>query len=191
MRRTRHLSTLATCALALALQAQTALSAVPLSQQGRIGPYVLTDSDTSPGIACTYDAGGPGDMGNDIDLVEARSPRVFARDRSGRRDRQTVGVRILFERSVNEGGSGGWVTAKATKVVKKAAYDDQPARFSRKSWLVPFEEDYQYRVSVVMRWYKPGTTSVVQGSTKLRYVRYQVLQGGPQWVEQDRCLPEP
>jgi hypothetical protein len=56
---------------------------------------------------------------------------------------------------------------------------------------VPFDEGYQYRVLAVIRWYKPGTTSVVQGSTKLRYVYYRVAQGGPQGVEQDRCLPEP
>ena len=37
----------------------------------------------------------------------------------------------------------------------------------------------------------PWASWVVQGSTKLRYVYYQVVHGGPQGVEQDRCLPEP
>ena len=38
----------------------------------------------TPGVRCVYDAGGPGDQGNDIDILEARGPRVFARDRSER-----------------------------------------------------------------------------------------------------------
>lgn len=191
MRRDRLLSSLAISCLVLALTSQLVAGAVPIGKQGKIGPYVVTDGVAVPGIACTYDAGGPNDMGNDIDLMAARSPRVFARDRGAKRDRQIVGVRILFQRSVDEGGSGGWVTAKATKVVKRTAYDDRAATFAGKSWLVPFDEGYQYRALVVIRWYKPGTSSVIQGSTKLRYVHYQVIQGGPQWVEQDRCLPEP
>jgi len=177
--------------LALVLGAQAALGAVPISEKGKIGTYTLVDESAAPGVACTYDAGGPGAQGNDLDIMDAKSPRAFARDRSNRRDRQTVGVRVLFQRSVNEGGTGGWVTAKATKLVKKTAYDDKATIFGKKSWLVPFELDYQYRVLSIIRWYKPGTTSVVQGSTKLRYVYYSVLQGGPQGVEQDRCLPEP
>jgi hypothetical protein len=191
MRRYRIGSSLAVSTLALVLGAQAALGAVPISEKGKIGTYTVADGSTAPGVACTYDAGGPGDQGNDLDIMEAKSPRAFARDRSSSRDRQTVGVRVLFQRSVNEGGTGGWVTAKATNLVKKTAYDDKAPIFGKKSWLVPFELGYHYRVLSVIRWYKPGTSSVVQGSTKLRYVYYRVLQGGPQGVEQDRCLPEP
>ncbi len=175
----------------MALGSQSMLAAIPLSTTGKIGPYVLSDSSTTPGVVCTYDAGGPGDQGNDIDLMEATGPRLFARDRSGARDPQTVGVRVRFQRSVNEGGTGGWVTAKASKLVKKTAFDDKAARFGKRSWLVPFDQGYQFRAVVEMRWYKPGSSRKVQGSTKLRYVYYRVSQGGPQGVEQDRCLPEP
>ncbi len=191
MSRYRHLFAPAVALLAVALGSQSILAAVPLSITGKIGPYVLQDGSTTPGVVCTYDAGGPGDQGNDIDLMEAAGPRVFARNRSGARDRQTVGVRVRFQRSVNEGGTGGWVTAKATGLVKKTAFDDKAAKFSKRSWLVPFEEDYQFRALVELRWYKPGSTRKVQGSTKLRYVYYRVSQAGPQGVEQDRCLPEP
>lgn len=191
MRRHRLASILAVSSLALAMGSQTALGAVPISQQGNIGPSTIIDGNTAPGVACTYDAGVPGGQGNDLDIMEAKSPKVFARNRSSKRDQQTVGVRLLFQRSVNEGGTGGWVTAKATRLVKKTAYDDKAAGFGKKSWLVPFDLGYQYRVLSVIRWYKPGTSSVVAGSSKLRYVYYQVLLGGPQGVEQDRCLPEP
>jgi hypothetical protein len=56
---------------------------------------------------------------------------------------------------------------------------------------VPFEQDYHFRALVTIRWYKPGSSSLVQGSTKQHYGYYQVLFGGPLSVEQDRCLPEP
>lgn len=168
-----------------------AMATVPESQKGKIGTFVITDNAIKPGVDCTYDAGGPGDMGNDIDLMEARGPKVFARDRSTRRDHQTVSTQVTFQRSVNAGGTGGWITAKKTRVARKLAYDDKAAVFPRTSWVVPIEEDYHFRALVTVRWYKPGSTKVVQGSTRQRYVYYQVFQAGPQGVELDRCLPEP
>ncbi|HKZ92885.1 MAG TPA: hypothetical protein VJZ50_12175 [Candidatus Limnocylindrales bacterium] len=191
MHRHRFPSILATASLAFAVGSQMALAAVPESQSGQIGTFVIPDSDARPGVACTYDAGGPGAQGNDIDIMAAKGPRVFARDRTSERDQQTVGVKVIFQRSVNEGGSGGWVTADATDVVKKTAFDDQAAKFAERTWLVPIEEDYHFRALVVINWYKPGSVTQRQGTTKQRYVYYQVNQGGPQGVEQDRCLPEP
>jgi hypothetical protein len=167
------------------------LAAVPVVEKGEFGPYVLADSTTKPGVACTYDADVPGAQGNDIDIMEAKGPRVFARDRSGGRDPQTVGVKFLFQRSVNEGGTGGWVTEERTSMVKKTAYDDQAAGFAKRAWLVPLEDDYQFRALAIIRWFEPGSTTEVEGSVMLQYVYYQVVQGGPQGVEQDRCLPEP
>jgi hypothetical protein len=164
---------------------------VPISQDGKIGTFTVPDSDTTPGARCVYDAGGPGDQGNDIDIMEVRGPKVFARDRSAERDRQTVGVKVIFQRSVNAGGSGGWVEGQATELVKRIAYDDTAAKFPKRSWVVPIEEDYHFRALVKIVWFKPGSSSQSQGSTKQRYVYYRVVQGGPQGVELDRCLPEP
>jgi hypothetical protein len=56
---------------------------------------------------------------------------------------------------------------------------------------VPIEEDYHFRALVKIVWFKPGSGSESQGTTKQRYVYYRVVQGGPQGVELDRCLPEP
>jgi hypothetical protein len=176
---------------AVALGSTTAMAAVPLGQNGDIGTFVIIDSETKPGVTCTYDAGGPGAQGNDIDIIEARGPRVFARDRTPNQDSQTVSVRLIFQRSVNEGGTGGWVKAGSGPLIKKTAYDDKPARFARQSWLVPVEEDYHFRTLAIIKWLRPGGSSKVEGSTKQRYVYYQVESGGPSSVEMDRCLPEP
>lgn len=189
MHRYRFLSILATTSLALALGSTTALGAVLENQKGKIGTFVIPDSNAQPGVACTYDAGGG--TGNDLDVMDAKGPRVFARDRTAQRDQQTVGVRFLFQRSVNEGGSGGWVTANRTKMIKKTAYDDKAAKFAQQSWLVPFDENYHYRTLVLMKWYQPGSSTKGQGSTKQRFQYYQVNFNGPLMVEQDRCLPNP
>jgi hypothetical protein len=188
--RRRLVGLLSITLLALAAITPVAQAAVPVGTSGKIGPFVITDRLDRPGVTCTYDAGGPNDMGNDLDIMDARGPRVFARDRSTRRDRQQVSVKYLFQRSRLEGGTGGWVTAKATKPLKKLAYDDQAARFPLKSWLNPLEPDYHFRTLVIIRWHKPGTGEI-QGKTRQRYQFYQVVWSGPLSVEQDRCLPEP
>ena len=191
MHRIRFVLGLVAASLAVVLGASSSLAAVPISQDGKIGTFTIPDSATTPGVRCIYDAGGPGDQGNDIDIMEASGPKVFARDRSSERDRQTVGVKVIFQHSVNEGGSGGWVEGEATDLVKRVAFDDQAAKFPRQTWVVPIEEDYHFRAIVKIVWYKPDTTSQSQGTAKQRYVYYRVVQGGPQGVEQDRCLPEP
>lgn len=168
-----------------------AAAAVPISEQGKTGTYVIVDTEARPGVTCMYDAGGGGAQGNDIDIMEARGPRIFARDRSSRRDRQAVGVRFIFQRSVNEGGTGGWQAAKTTSMQKKTASDDQPAVFGKRSWLVPIEEDVHFRTVVILTWFKPGSTTRIQGTAKLRFVHYLVEWAGAPFVEQDRCLPEP
>jgi hypothetical protein len=187
----RIVTTLTAAALAVALGASASLGAVPISTEGQIGTFTIPDSMTTPGGKCIYDAGGPGDQGNDIDIMEVAGPKVFARDRSSERDRQTVGVKVIFQHSVNEGGSGGFVNGEVTDLVKRVAFDDQAAKFKKETWVVPIEEDFHFRALVKIVWFKPGTTSQKQGSTKQRYVFYRVVHGGPQGVEQDRCLPEP
>ena len=189
MHRRRSLSVLVATSLAFALGATSALGAVPESQKGKIGTFTIPDSNAEPGVVCTYDAAVG--MGLDLDVMEARGPRVYARDRTARRDAQTVGVRFLFQRSVNEGGSGGWVTAEKTQMIRKTAYDDKAARFGKRSWLVPFEENYHYRTLVLTKWFRPGSTTKGQGSAKQRYEWYQVVYNGPTMIEQDRCLPNP
>lgn len=191
MHRSRLVFALVAASLAVAVGASSGLGAVPISQDGKIGTFTIPDSDTTPGGRCVYDAGGPGDQGNDIDIMEVRGPTVFARDRSSERDRQTVGVKVIFQHSANEGGSGGWVNGETTDLVKKVAFDDQAATFRKRTWVVPIEEDFHFRALVKIVWFKPGSSSQSQGSTKQRYVYYRVVQGGPQGVELDRCLPEP
>ena len=178
-------------ALAVATGGQSAIGATQLSKTGNPGPWSLRDTNDRPGAECVYDADVPGGMGNDIDILSAvRTPRVLARNRTAARDSQWVGGRVFFERSVNPGGSGGFVTASSAKLRKKLAFDNQATSWGDRSWLVDVEEDYQFRISVLLRWYKPGSKREVQGTRRILYQKYLQVGFGSENVEDDRCLPE-
>ncbi len=173
-------------ALALAVGTQATLGAMPISERGTRGTWVLVDSEANPAVTCVYDE--PGGMGNDLDLMEARSPRVFARDRTGRRDGQWVGIRIVFQRSANDGGTGGWSKVSQTPLIKKFARDDKAVSIGSRGWQADYTGMPHFRVLANIRFYRPGTRSVVQGATTLRYQWYETGGATP---EMDRCLPEP
>jgi hypothetical protein len=181
-----HLTLAGALALALTVGSQAALAAEPIAEHGKRGTWVLIDSEANPAATCVYDE--PGGMGNDLDLMEARSPRVFARDRTAGRDGQWVGIRITFQRSVNDGGTGGWLKASQTKFIKKFAHDDQAVSLGSRGWQASYTGTPHFRVLASIRFYRPGTTSVVQGATTLRYQWYETGGATP---EMDRCLPEP
>jgi hypothetical protein len=178
----RPLIVLVAVSLALVVGAQSALGAEVVSKSGKRGVWTLRDTSSQPGGFCTYDV----DIPNDLDLLEAKGPRVFARDRSSRRDGQWVGIRILFQRSKEDGGSGGWQTVKSTGFVKKHAFDDTAVSIGRRGWQADFDGSPHFRVRANIRWYQPGTKSVVQGAATLRYEWYET-DNGP---VMDHCLPE-
>jgi hypothetical protein len=180
----RPLVVLAVAALALVIGTQSALGFQVVSQSGKRGARTLQDTETQPGGSCVYDA----DIFNDLDVIEARSPRVFARDRSSRRDGQWVGIRIQFQKSRGDGGAGGWETVKSTGFVKRFAHDDRSVSIGRRGWQAAYAGTPHFRVRANIRWYKPGTKSVVKGATTLAYQYYDDGAGEPSL---DVCLPEP
>jgi len=189
IRSVRTWSLVAATTLALLMVAGTVSAAEQFGATGKRGKFVLPDSAASPAGLCIYDA--PGDAITDLDAVEARSPRVFARNRSPRRDGQWIGIRFLFQHSKEDGGNGGWLTAKRTPNYKRFAYDDTVRGAGRQAWQAEYMGTPHFRVIVVLTWYKPGTKSVVQGLTRLRYEWYRTQSFGAIGTEMDRCLPEP
>lgn len=186
--RSRFSGALVATVLAIVIGAQAAMAATPISETGKRGKWSLIDTDALPGATCTYDE--PGGLGNDLDILEAKSPRVLARDRSAARDGQWVGIRIVFQRSVNDGGTGGWVRAGATPFVKKFAYDDKAAGIGRRSWQEDYDGTPHFRVLATIRWYTPGSKKLVQGSTTIRYQKYLATNLGSSEPRSDVCLPE-
>jgi hypothetical protein len=169
---------------ALVMGAQGALGAETLVEKGRRGAWTVVDTDAQPGASCAYDV----DLTNDLDIVEARSPRAFARDRTGDRDAQWVGIRFIFQKSKMDGGNGGWETVSRTPLIKKLAYDDKAVAIGKRGWQADYAGTPHFRALAAIRWYKPGTTSKIAGGTTLRYQWYDIGSSSP---EMDRCLPEP
>ena len=124
----------------------------------------------------------------DFDLIEARSPKAFARDRSAARDSQWVGMRLMFQKSKEDGGNGGWETVYKTPMTKKLAYDDKAVKIGTLGWQASYTGTPHFRALAAVRWYKPGTKNRIQGATTLRYEWYDIGSSSP---EMDRCLPEP
>ena len=180
----RPLLVLVAVSLALVLGAQSAMGATVVGKSGKRGAWTLRDTESQPGGFCTYDIDGT----NDLDLLEARSPRAFARNRTAGRDGQWVGIRIQFQKSKADGGGGGWETVKSTGFVKKFAFDDQAVNIGKRAWQAAYTGTPHFRVRANIRWYQPGTKSVVQGALTLAYKWYDTGAVDP---VMDRCLPEP
>jgi hypothetical protein len=182
---------LAVSLLALTVGAGSTMGATELAKSGKTGVWTLADTLANPAAACIYDL----EVGNDLDLMETRrSPRVLARDRTTRRDGQWVGIRIVFQQSREDGGAGGWKSGKATKLVKKFAYDNKPAGVGPRAWQLKAADKTgtpHYRAIAIIRWYKPGSKTKVQGTARVRFDNYAVRFINDLPVEQDRCLPEP
>jgi hypothetical protein len=181
---------LAALGLALVVGAQTALGAEVVGKSGKRGPWTLRDTESQPGASCTYGIDG-NLLDGQLDLIEARSPRVFARNRTSGRDGQWVGIRIQFQQSREDGGAGGWKTRKSTGFIKKFAHDDQGVTIPRSAWQASYQGMPQFRVRANIRWYNPGTKSVVQGKASLAYEWYEGGGGsGTTEAYPSKCLPE-
>jgi hypothetical protein len=88
---------------------------------------------------------------------------VFARSRTSGRDQQWVGWRV--ELQYRDGGS--WGTEQTSSVVKVKAWEDTPAAF--RTTTVPVTHPVgsgEWRVVVRMTWYKPGSSTVWQGTAR-------------------------
>jgi hypothetical protein len=170
--------------LALMVGAPAVLAEETLIEKGAPGSWTVVDTDAQPGASCAYDV----DPTNDLDIIEARSPRAFARDRTAARDGQWVGIRLIFQKSKLDGGNGGWETVSKTPMVKKLAYDDKAVSIGQRSWQAAYEGTPHFRALAAIRWYQPGTKSKMEGATTFRYQWYDIGSASP---EMDRCLPNP
>lgn len=189
VRSIRPFVVLGAVALALVIGSQSVLGANVVSKSGKRGPWTLVDTESQPGVVCTYGVDGD-PLDGQLDILEARSPRVFARNRTSGRDGQWVGIRIQFQKSRENGGTGGWETVKPTGFVKKFAHDDQAVSIGRRAWQAGYAGMPQFRVRANIRWYRPGTKSVVQGAMTLAYEWYEGGGGVPGEGYPTKCLPE-
>ena len=127
------------------------------THRGKVGRHAFRDSDTRPGARCIYGEVTPADeasvSGVDMELVgvSVRPPKVGARNRSFRLDRQLVAWRFLLQERL---GAGEWTTVERSRVQVRRASDVRPARFSRLAVRYDGNPEADYRVKAKAFWLK-------------------------------------
>jgi hypothetical protein len=142
---------------------------------GQVGVHVLADSAEYPGATCRYD---PGLV---FSGVRVRPPFVYARDRSGDRDRQRVAWRVVLQRLQDE--SLVWQRVASSPWQEAPAWDDTTAAFSSIRLDHAGEAVSAYRVVVRMRWSMPGDPSRIQGTASHRVDHHR----SPVAPDRDSC----
>jgi hypothetical protein len=129
-----------------------------INHDGNYGIHYLADSEEYPGVRCHYDSS------TEIDAVRVRDPFVFARDRvSGSVDSQRVAWHYRVQ--ARTPSTGDWATVATSAVQKRMATDAQVANFSPMTTSFNGTPAKEYRVVVVMRWYRQDGTTVAGRAT--------------------------
>jgi hypothetical protein len=115
---------------------------------GRTGPHSLRDREEQPGVTCRY-----GEPSSVLETLRVRPPRIRARNVTSARDKQRVSwmIRVQYW-DVNE----FWATASTAGPWTATAWDDQPAAFAAQTVAAPLGMGGEYRVVVVLRWWRNG-----------------------------------
>lgn len=144
---------------ALVLSASTvAVADTELGHTGLVGRHKLKDSADKAGVKCYYQTfdgqDGPAS-------IHVRIPRVFARDRTIGLDSQKVGWRVIVQQSSD---FVNWTLLFHSSVQKRLATDQSVAPFHNRDFNLP--DRHFIRVRIKMYWYRPGSSTVVQGTAR-------------------------
>ena len=147
--------------MALALAVQPVAASTPISQSGLYGEYQINDDQgTTRGANCLYE----GHKTNGkylLNKISIRPPVVHAHDYGAGNTSQWVGWRYVIQRDSNFDNvygdvyKSGWVKDKASET--------EIADFTRRTWTAPENPAGNYRVRIIIKWFKPGTTSTQSG----------------------------
>jgi hypothetical protein len=154
------------------------------SSSGKVGPYEINDASGGPyGANCIYETSGPGEL----DKINIRPPaNVHSYGASS--SSQWVGWRYLIGQ--DEGSDGTYVTYYQSSIVKERVNSNtDPSTFSRRTWTAPEHVTGQWRVRIVIYWYKRPGSSEVSGKTKIEYDYYKAKKGAASHEQPDYCLP--
>jgi len=116
-----------------------------------VGRHVLIDTQEFPGAKCRTQSF------SDLLSIRVRRPVMYARSRTSGTDHQIVGWRWeLRNASRTQIDHGSFEKADAT--------DKRPAAFSNQTVDMSGRPEGTYFISIRMRWFKPGSSTTVQGS---------------------------
>lgn len=174
----------------LAVTAVAPMSAYTVkTEQDPSDSYEITDEAGSPGIRCTYeDHTTNTSMGSAylLDKVRVKGPKNFHHYTQAK---NWVGWRYIIKRAPNFVGAFNEVYR--SPVYKARANDNtSPAQFSNRTWTAPeaFSKiKGNWKVWVVLFWYKPGSSTVVKSKHVLELDYYAVRGGGSDTERTDSC----
>lgn len=179
--------------LALMFAVQPAAAATVISQTGNVGSYVIHDNqNTTRGADCDYETTMETHHGSNafwLDALKVRGPQINAyNDHSG--TKQYVGWQFKVQDA--PASSSTFTTFYTSSVVKQKVNVSTGFQFDHRVWKAPENPpaDTNWRVLVILKWFKRGTTTVVQGKVTASIDYYHVKGGGatnPPTIRQTDC----
>jgi hypothetical protein len=140
----------------------TAETPVPVDDPP-VGRHVLIDNGEFPGANCRSQSF------TDLVSIRVRRPVMYARNRTSGTDHQTVGWRWqLRDESFSAVAQG--------PIAKASATDKRPAAFSNQTVGMSGRPEGVYFISIRMYWFKPGSSTQVQGTAR-HFVRNYARNG--------------
>ncbi len=164
-----------------------AAAETPLLNSGSYGYYEIHDTSTSAGVKCVYEGSKTQTSQGKaylLDKLRIRKPTVH-HTTSGK---NWVGWRYVVKRDANYDGSYSEVFRSS--ILKAKASTTAIAPFSDRIWTAP--EPFSklkgnWLVRVHLFWYKPGSTTKVQGRIVAELDYYIVRGGGPDTKRMNSC----
>ena len=182
--RTRLVSLVGAALLAVTTIAPASAYTVK-TEQDPSDSYELIDESGAPGVRCTYEGSKTGSSYR-LDKIRVKGPKNFHHYTSSK---NWVGWRYIIKRAPNFVGSFNEVYR--SPVYKQKANDNTvPAQFSNRTWTAP--EPFSklkgnWKVWVVLFWYKPGSSTRIRSKHVLELDYYAVRGGGTDTERMDSC----
>jgi hypothetical protein len=165
----------------LAITAVAPASAyTPITQQDPSDSYELMDEDGAAGVRCVYETHKTNTNVGSVyllDKIRIRAPKNFHHYTNAR---NWVGWRYILKRDHDY--NNGYNEVYRSPVYKtKANNNAYPAQFSDRIWTAP--ESFSslkgnWKVWVVLFWFKPGSSTVLKSKHVLELDYYAVRGGG-------------
>ena len=162
-----------TLAFALVLAAQPAAAFDETRNSGKTAEYTVNDSLAQPGIGCRYE--GASQVLDRIVIRKLWTHGPYAR-------KSWVGFQYLIQRDAPPTGDG-FTTYYTSPIMKKRANQAEVAFFSRR-FEVPAAARGLFRVKLIIRYYKRGTSTVQVGRVAGTFEVYQHVasDGSPSYT---------
>ena len=177
--------------LPLAVLAGLLLGSVPAAAASPAGglmeAFTFNDTFNHPGVTCYY--GAVNAASQDLIKIVTKGPKVWARDRTGGVDHQTVAWRFVIEGA--PAGVPPYTNEYSSSWIKATADDSSGHKFSARTWVQPKPaKNRQWKVHEELRFYKPGSTTTVEATIKF-FNQYatSVYPPNPDTTNPAPCLP--